>query len=409
LNGSFLRNADFSNKANTALPITTVVEKVTPAIVKTHQGWSKEFGMPFRFPASMALLLTAGCAPVMAQVTFRGFGSPLAAISGMSADGSVIVGTVPGVPPTTEGFRWTAATGLVRIGGAEATAISRDGKTIVGTVRDELLRGIASIWISGREWKQLGGVPGGRPDLITGLLSIPYGVSSDGSVIVGAAWDANFRTVGFRWDEKTGMVNLGPQGKGIQQSARAVSANGSVIVGFDKDNYAVNVPNAWRGYVHYDGGLHLLHAFGWAGEATRTNDVASIIVGQGPPINSTAPHGGTTYMYTAWDGNFQDLGAVWVGSPGINLEEYQSKPFGVSDDGTVVVGQTGGVNTQFAMIWTPETGMLYMHDYLTRNGVTAHQNWVLTESDYVSPNGKVIAGAGRNPQGVPESWIVTLP
>ena len=114
-------------------------------------------------------------------------------------------------------------------------------------------------------------------------------------------------------------------------------------------------------------------------------------------------------MFTAWDGNFQDLGAVWIGSPGINLEEYQSKPFGVSDYGTVVVGETGGVNTEFAMIWTPETGMLYLHDYLTRNGVTAHQNWVLSEASYVSPNGLVIAGIGKNPQGITESWIVTLP
>jgi hypothetical protein len=176
-------------------------------------------------------------------------------------------------------------------------------------------------------------------------------------------------------------------------------------VGFDKDNTALSVPNAWRGFVHYDGGLHLIHAFGSAGEATKTNDVGSTIVGQGPPLGKS----GTTYMYTAWDGKFEDLGAVWPGSPGINIQEYQSKPFGVSDDASVVVGETGAVDGRYAMIWTRETGMLYMREYLARNGVTAHQNWILTESRYVSPNGKVIAGNGRNPQGLPESWIVTLP
>ena len=69
-------------------------------------------------------------------------------------------------------------------------------------------------------------------------------------------------------------------------------------MGLDKDNNSLNL-NGWRGYVHYDGGLHLIHAFDSAGEATMTNFNGSTIVGQGAPVSKA--FGGTTYMYTAWE------------------------------------------------------------------------------------------------------------
>jgi probable HAF family extracellular repeat protein len=328
----------------------------------------------------------------------------------MTPDGSIVVGYTVGVP-SADGFRWTAAGGLERIGGVGAYAISRDGKTIVGsTRRDQYFREIAAIWEGGTKWRELGGVPGGRPDPLTGLLSTPYDVSGDGSVIVGLAYDENFKAVGFRWEEKTGMVNLGPFGLGSQQSALAVSADGKVVVGRDRDLNNSVTPAGYRGYVYFDGQMHPLHAFGWAGEARATNGVGSIIVGQGQPAStaSSVTGGGTTYLYTAWDGRFQELGAVWPGMPGSNLEEYSSRPYRVSDDGSVVVGETGGAFTQFAMIWTAGTGMVYMHDYLTRSGVTAHQGWTLSGAYYVSPDGRLVAGFGTNPQGIPDSWIVTL-
>ena len=356
--------------------------------------------------AAVVTIVTSG--PLIAQVTFRGFGYPTAYITGISADRTIIVGQMIGLP-LTDGFRWTAAGGLERIGGTGAYGISRDGRTIVGSVRDQNLREIAAIWQGGTTWRQLGGVPGGRPDPIKGILSTANSVSADGSVIVGLAYDENLRAVGFRWTEATGMVNLGPSGKGDQQTALAVSANGSVIVGRDKDSRNLVTPGGFRGYVHYDGELHLLHAFGWAGAALRTNHDGSIIVGEGPPINASAAHGGTMYRYTAWDGRFYDLGAVWPGIPLNNVEEYQSRPYGLSDDGSIVAGETGGVNTTYAMIWTEESGAVYLHEYLTSKGVTAHQGWYLQAVYYVSPDGKVLAGYGTNPRNVPESWIVTLP
>ena len=112
-------------------------------------------------------------------------------------------------------------------------------------------------------------------------------------------------------------------------------------------------------------------------------------------------------MYTAWDGRFQDLGAVWQGQPGANLSEYTSNPQGVSDDGSVVVGDTGATQ-KIAALWTSGTGMVNVYDFLTSKGVTNHLGWILTVTTYVSPDGRIIAGAGFNPSQIFQSWIVTL-
>jgi hypothetical protein len=80
----------------------------------------------------------------------------------------------------------------------------------------------------------------------------------------------------------------------------------------------------------------------------------------------------------------------------------------LNDSGTVIVGASGASQRK-AYIWTPDTGMVSLVDYLTAKGVTSHNGWDLRSAAYASPNGKVIAGVGFNPQMLAESWIVTLP
>ena len=85
-------------------------------------------------------------------------------------------------------------------------------------------------------------------------------------------------------------------------------------------------------------------------------------------------------------------------------------PWRVSDDGNVVCGQAFLAGPRKAFIWTSQTGMLLLTDYLTSNGVTAQNDWQLLEFvRYVSPDGKTIVGSGLNPTGQIESFIVTLP
>jgi hypothetical protein len=54
--------------------------------------------------------------------------------------------------------------------------------------------------------------------------------------------------------------------------------------------------------------------------------------------------------------------------------------------------------------------MVRLTDWLTSQGITAHQGWRLLATTYVSPDGKFIAGIGFKPLAgeVGGSWIVTL-
>jgi probable HAF family extracellular repeat protein len=376
-------------------------------------------------PAAIGLaVVLSQTAPLMAQgeVTFQQFPVTGVFIQAMSADGSVVVGKWILPPSKSAGaFRWTAAGGVEDIGGdMDAVYISRDGKTIVARAADSKGVKQAAIWQSGKDWKLLGGFPNGTPDERS-VLSSGNGVSADGSVVIGiATFEAGFHA--FRWDAKNGMVDLGSLQKD-SSVAVAISADGNIIVGFDESppGGQVLVSNNRVGAVFASGLERFLHAFGWAGEARATNNNGSIIVGRTHPLGGRfLPDGtfqqyssATTYMYTAWDGRFYDLGAAVKTelSEKLQLVEYGSLPYGVSDDGRVVGGITGQADP-VASIWTAATGMLRMSDYLTANGITAHQGLKLTFTSYVSPDGKRLAGTavgGQEPNVLPYSWIVTLP
>jgi probable HAF family extracellular repeat protein len=116
----------------------------------------------------------------------------------VSADGSVIVGTK--VNPQTglrEGFRWTAATGAQGLGslGGEsfAAAVSEDGTVIVGNA----YAASASGWGRAFRWTAAAGMT--ELGTLGGRTSAAFGVSADGSVIVGWSTDALLRERACRW------------------------------------------------------------------------------------------------------------------------------------------------------------------------------------------------------------------
>ena len=356
------------------------------------------------------------CAPLSAQVTFKEF-LTFCFITDISADGSVAVGWYDGAK--TDNFRWTAAGGLELIGVPgmfQNLYISRDGKTIVGTVPDAAGNSNAAIWQGGKNWKILTPFPGAVPSE-GHKLSYANGVSGDGSIVVGGAYISDTKVVAFRWDAQNGMVNLGTfdEGTNSDSVAYGISADGRLIHGWDyKAGFSPAGPggvamNGRRGAIWWDGKERLLHPFGWAGEAWATSSNGAIIVGQFHPSNTdNLLQGASTYRWTAWDGRFEDLGAVPV-PPGGDQRGYISQPYAVSDDGSVVGGDSGPVNNKGAMIWTRETGMVYVSDFLTQKGVTDHLSWLaLTKTVYVSPDGSFIVGYGRQSPNVFKTWIVTL-
>ncbi|HTU11952.1 MAG TPA: autotransporter domain-containing protein [Allosphingosinicella sp.] len=178
--------------------------------------------------------------------------------SGISGDGSIIVGTAsdgtPGTIGTTQGFArrgtsaffWTEAQGLQRLPflsaapagsaantWAQASGISRDGSTIVGgSIGADGL--VQAVYWRGGAITGLGFLPGTVP---ADFETYATAANADGSVIVGDGFGSTSRA--WRWSVGTGMQDLneiarlaGLDLRGfVLESATGVSDNGQYIIG----------------------------------------------------------------------------------------------------------------------------------------------------------------------------------
>ncbi len=151
----------------------------------------------------------------------------------VSADGSVIVGYGDG-HGAIAAFRWTAQDGVQFLEGQEievpsqAFAISPDGQTITGIYEDQAFR-----WTENDLFEPLGLLPGA-------WRSYGYDLTADGSVIVGYNLDLDDNRVGFIWDETNGMratldalaEDYGFDLKGWSgMETTGISDDGTVIIG----------------------------------------------------------------------------------------------------------------------------------------------------------------------------------
>jgi probable HAF family extracellular repeat protein len=350
-------------------------------------------------PALLAVAATGLTAAGQGQ--FMHMGAPNTWITDMSADGTIIVGTFSNYGPA---WRWTAQTGIVNIGGDGFQAkISRDGKTIVSNAEDANGISSAAIWIQEKQWKTLGGVAGAQP--IDGNLSTAYSVSGDGSIVVGLAWVEGAAAHAFRWDAKTGMVDLGSL-QGRNSRANVISSDGNVILGWD-DNLpalALSPYDVWRGVMWWQGTERLLHPYGWVGQVEATNFNGTVFVGECSP--TAARH---AYRMDVW-GRIDDLGALPRGVlPDRQEQEDMSIAGAVSDDGFVIGGQSGYKPPTDAFLWTPVTGMVKLSEFALRLGITGLDGWTLIGVSYIAPDGKRVAGTGINPDGQMEGYVITLP
>ena len=359
--------------------------------------------------ALTALAMVAGAGPVLAQFTPLGVRDTY--VTSMSADGTVLVGVYGS--DAGPAWRWTSGTGVVEIGSISHTVtVSGDGRTIVGTAKAADGLGYAAIWQSGQQWRTL--PPPENWTSQDSSVTVGYGVSRDGSVITGLAHLRPTRVEGFRYHADTGTVALGTLTGGYSR-ASAISGDGRVIAGWDDLKGRGTGRGAWFGTVWWEGLQRLLHPYNSIGQVEALNDVGSILVGRGHPLKFSH-----AYRLTSWDNQVEDLGAIKRGAgdgPG-NLPEGATDPedlsvaLAVSDDGDVVVGTSGRQPPQDAFIWTPETKILKLSDYLRSKGVTGFQNWILITATGLSSNGKIIAGTGINNNvlgGRIEGYAVRVP
>lgn len=184
--------------------------------------------------------------------------------------------------------------------------------------------------------------------------SVARAVSADGSVVAGYNYEfSTGNSRAFRWTRAAGMQDLGALPGGNRSFAYGVNGDGSVIVGFsDGSTFANTRAFRWTSA----GGMQDLGTLpgGNRSFAYGVDGDGSVVVGySSAPFGSTPP--AHAFRWTS-AGGMQDLGV----RPGAT----ESFAYGVSADGSVVVG---GSHTPalaghypastYAFRWTSSGGM----------------------------------------------------
>ena len=318
--------------------------------------------------------------------------------SGVSGAGAVVAGTFAG----GRAFYWMPTTGVISIGGIQASAVSKDGRRIVGVALDTGRIQQAAIWLRAAEWRLLGSFPNAVP--CDSNLSSAHGVSGDGRVVVGLGYNGCTVAHAFKWEESTGMVDLGTSVAGRPSLATGVSADGNVVVGYQERADSFRQAARW-----VDRRQELIPgvqgSVGFVGTAQATNHDGSIVIGRicrpGQESDQSA------WVWSSRDGTRCLPAPRLRPSPGPII---QVTALGTSDDGRVIGGgqNVGGSVDSNAIIWIDGAGS-YLKDYLQANGVpNAFADWVNTgEITDVSPDGRVLVGWGAAPRGF-RGYIVIL-
>lgn len=276
-------------------------------------------------------------------------------------------------------YRWDAQRGLRLMQDFGDAAASGWAQPIAGTTPNADGELVAALHYSNSELiggpEVIGPYPGGQG--MDGTLSVAYDVSETG-VAVGLAYDASGHPIAFRWTAEDGIDRLTVNRPHTYSRANAISADGSVIVGWNDQN------NGYRSAVIWiDGQPHDLTAADGSpiGEAQAVNRDGSVVVGGGYP----GPSGGEAWRWTAETG-VQPIGLIPVSGWFDN-----ANAFAVSDDGRVVAGASGFGFNREAFVWTPDGGMRLLSQYAAEHGFSPPAG-TLFFTALVSPDGRSFGG-----------------
>jgi len=252
----------------------------------------------------------------------------------VSGQGDVVVGHANLVPSSVEFriFRWTAATGLQNLEqtfAAAPTSISADGTTIA-----------ASLWSSGPvRWTAAQGF---TPISVPSVAD-PYDISGDGSVVV--ANDLGLVYTAYRWTATGGAVAL-PRLGGCSNDriANSISSNGAVTVGYSSYQSQPGRPGdcppeavRWNGTTIQQLGFL---PNGFRSSAKGVSADGSVVVG----YSSTTGNAQAGFIWKSATNKMQDLNQVLAGVPGAaNWLVYDA--VAVSGDGNVIAAIALNRNT----------------------------------------------------------------
>lgn len=299
-------------------------------------------------------------------------------------------------------------------GGGSPLGISADGTTIVGstTPLNDPNSSEAFRWTRETGMQRLGFFPGNA-------YSVARAVSADGSVVVGQSVDSANVTQAFRWTAQTGMIPLGiPIGRDFSDGI-GVSSDGNLIL--------------------ISGGSPPNSSFKWT---AQTGFIA--VVGYAEAVPSAMSADGSVLV------GFNYVNAEllrWTAATGwtdlgISVGACCGETLSISADGAFIVGSTedsnprvfrlsakdglidlgpgigrdisgngsilvGAANPFGAMIWDSVHGQRGLQNVLANQYGLNLSGWQLLTADAVSDDGGVIAGTGDGPNGL-EGYVAVL-
>lgn len=335
---------------------------------------------------------------------------------GVSTDGSTVVGSSivagSGLVGIYAALGWTDEIGLFNVfdlsasgASVRATAVNADGYVIVGAADHGFFSPLgvqAFIWTPQTGGVEIDDLPGGASGT---PQSYARAVTPDGA-FVACIGQSDLGTESYVYERATGaMTPIGDLPGGIFASyAYGMSGDGQVVVGVSE---SAQGQQAFRwtlaGGMQGMGYLPMPATTGRYSQATAISTDGRVIVGSSRSNNAT-PNGEEAFRWTEETG-MVPLGDLAGGS-------FQSTPFAVTVDGSVIVGRGyvagtcgpfGCGSAAHAFIWDATNGLRDLNDVVTSLGINLN-GWVLQEARGISANGRVIAGSGMNPQGAVEAW-----
>lgn len=270
-------------------------------------------------------------------------------------------------------------------------SISGDANTVVGYVDSS-----ATNFVS----KAFRYTPGGSIELLPNIGSTPtgsqaWGASHNASTIVGSSgggpafWRGN---TGYQLPEIRGL-NSGGQ-------AYDVDSAGTTAVGVSAWGF---VSDLQPGAVKWSLETRTLTRLSRMSDDPNERSSAYGISGDGRTIVGSAAPMDALYQAVRWGetGAAQPLGNV----PG----SFQSEAWGVSHDGSVIVGHSRFGLDWRAFIWMEDSGMVLLDEYLSSIGVSLPQGWHSERAFAVSGDGLTIAGRARSINEEYMGYVVTIP
>lgn len=303
--------------------------------------------------------------------------------------------TVTGTTGNVTSWYWTPANGIANMGTVVSGTIA--GRILVaenGLISGSMTNPSTNLMETGTydintgTWTYLGGLVGSSDF----TKSSSWGISNDGTTIVGLGWINAGTGHATLWANGT-VTDLGSTVTGRSSRANDISADKATVIGWQDSNSGYRQGAYWK-----NGTQTLLTdaSGGEVGEAGAISGNGVVIIG-GSLINP--------YVKNIITGNYQEITHPNAGT------FYRGGATGISYDGTTVVGYfrgwPGGPYFGEGYIWTAATGRVNLDTYVSNLGINT-QGISLSTPLAISPDGKKITGVGKDSSNQLFGFLIDL-